>query len=186
MSIRTACRPTASLASALLGIGLLATPLAGSAAPIIKPDVSNQRCKLIPKDSMDEYLRVHDVNFSAPGLTAPVKPGETLKDEQPIKVEYKAAKDANLNYQIGWIGNCGVYYGGVIGLREDERGSGHWAGIVSTSTAGSVIPDGTPAVIMITEVVAEPKAKGAGLFALPKLKTTTIGEYTIRINPPKD
>ena len=169
-----------------IAVALLVAPLAvQAAAPIIKADVSNARCKLIPKESMDEYLRVHDVNFSAPGLTAPVKPGETLKDEQPIKIEYKAAKDAVLNYQIAWLGNCGAYYGGVFALREDERGSGHWAGIISTSTAGSEIPNGTPAVIVITEVVAEPKPKGAGMFTLPKVKTTTVGEYTIRINPPK-
>lgn len=172
---------TVAIAAVLL-IGPLAIQ---AAAPIIKADVSDARCKLIPKESMDEYLRVHNVNFSAPGLTAPVKPGETLKDAQPIKIEYKAAKDAVLNYQIGWLGDCGAHYGGEFALREDERGSGHWAGIISTSTQGSEIPDGTPAVIMITELVAEPKAKGAGLFALPKMKTTTVGEYTIRINPPK-
>ncbi len=181
MSIRM-LKTSSAVAAA---VSLLLTPLAGVAGPIIKADVSDPRCKQIPKESMDEYLRVHDVNFSAPGLTAPVKPGETLKDEQPIKVEYKAAKDAVLNYQIGWLGDCGAHYGGVFALREDARGSGHWAGMVSTSTQGSEIPDGTPAVLMITETVAEPKPKGAGMFALPKMKTTTVGEYTIRINPPK-
>ena len=181
MSIRM-LKTSSAVAAA---VTLLLTPLAGVAGPIIKADVSDPRCKRIPKESMDEYLRVHDVNLSAPGLTAPVKPGETLKDEQPIKVEYKAAKDAVLNYQIGWLGDCGAHYGGVFAMREDERGSGHWAGMISTSTQGSDIPDGTPAVLMITETVAEPKPKGAGLFALPKLNTTTVGEYTIRIKPPK-
>lgn len=184
MSTPKPSRPSPRAAIAL-GLLALAAPLAASAAPIIKADVSDARCKLIPKDSMDEYLRVHNVNFSAPGLTAPVKPGETLKDEQPIKVEYKAAKDAVLNYQIGWLGDCGAHYGGLFALREDERGSGHWAGTISTSTQGSEIPDGTPAVLTLTETVAEPKPKGAGMFAMPKMKTTTIGEYTIRINPPK-
>lgn len=134
---------------------------------------------------MDDYLRVHDVNFSAPSLTAPVKPGETLKDEQPINVEYKAAKDAVLNYQLVWLGDCGAHYGGAFALREDTRGSGHWAGMISIPALGSDIPDGIPALLMITETVAVPKLKGAGLFALPKMKTTAAGEYTNGINTPK-
>ena len=169
-----------------LGLGLLAAPLASMAAPIIKPDVSNARCKLIPPDTMAEYLRVHDVFFSAPGVSVPFKAGEVIKDQQPIKIEYKAPKDATLSYEIGWLGACGVHTNAILVLREEVRGSGSWSGIISTSTSGAEIPDGTPAVFTLIQTVAEPLPKGAGMFAMPKVKNTTVGEYTIRINPPKN
>lgn len=185
MSIH-ATRSLLILATTTFAFGLLAAPLSGIAAPIIKANVSNSRCKLIPPDSMTEYLRVHDVFFSAPGVTVPFKAGDLLKDQQTIAVEYKAPKDATLSYEIGWLGDCGVHVTSSISLVEDVRGSGHWSGIVYTSTAGAEISDGTPAVLTLTQTVSEPKAKGASMFDLPKVKNSKVGEYTIRINPPKD
>ena len=167
--------PLAALLLAACGGGN--TPSAPNApAPVAKTD---DACASRPPESAADYQAKLTTFKSSAGFAPSFSQGQALNDEQEIAITVsEAGFDDGLGYEISYLANCAVfnYHAGNLYKQPDGR----WTGTVQTGT-GSDIPDGTPAFIAVLRTALIPNPEGG----LPKAKTTTVGEYAVRINNPK-
>lgn len=183
MPVTMILRPTLlSLCVALLcACKPSAEPAADASPKAVAAKADDSACANRAPSTVAEYERLKDIFFSAPGLTPGFEKGALFNNQQPFTLTYDGSAGEGLSYQLYWLADCAVFpaSGGNINA---EGGSSVFSGTLSTSTAGSEIADGTPAILEITAIKLLP-SEG---MTLPKAVQTKVGEYLIRINPPKD
>jgi hypothetical protein len=158
---------------------LLALVACGDGTAESPTAAKNDACLGRPADSVADYRQKLSRFVSAPGFAPSFKQGEVLDDEQPIAITVSEPGFGDgLGYRISYLANCSVYefHSGNLYPQPD----GHWTGTLQTGT-GADIPDGTPAFI---EIVRTRLLPSEGM-SLPKAVTSTVGEYAVRINPPR-
>jgi hypothetical protein len=103
-----------------------------------------------------------------------------MNDQDTLTLQVSdASVDAGLNYQLYYLKNCGAF--NIHGAGFTRGANGQFTATLRTGAMAD-IPDGTPAFLEVTNTVLLPASDGG----LPKGQTTTVGEYRIRINQPKD
>lgn len=144
----------------------------------ITPDLSNERCKLIPPEQVAEYQAVHDVFKGAEGLEPQFTKGQLFRDQDAIRFQWTHATSQPLGISVELLRNCSQTTVHNSPLYEDPKGSGQLGTPLYTSNSGSDYPSGTPAVVRVTSTVVDTQTMRG--------TTTTVGEYTIRLEGPKD
>ena len=141
------------LLASLGGCSKTATPAATvAAAPsangAITPDLSNDRCKLIPPDQVAEYGAAHDVFKGVKGLEPQFTKGQLFQDQGLIAFQWKNAATQPLNLRVDLLRNCRQSTVSDQSLRETPAGSGVASTALFTSNHGSDYPSGTPALVL--------------------------------------
>ncbi|MDP3857330.1 MAG: hypothetical protein Q8Q73_06140 [Stagnimonas sp.] len=162
------------------------TPAATPASPAaaarvdgsITPDISNDRCKLIPPEQVAEYQAAHDVFKGAEGLEPQFTKGQLFHDQEVIRFKWTHASSQPLGISVDLLQRCSQNTVHNSPLYEEPKGSGKLSTPLYTSNAGSDYPSGTPAVVRVTLTVVDTQTMRG--------TTTTVGEYTIRLEGPKD
>lgn len=175
-----------ALAQSLSACGKSDAPATASATPAVvakadgslTPDISNDRCKLIPPDQVAEYQAAHDVFKGAEGLEPQFSKGQLFHDQEAIRFKWKHASSQPLGISVELLRNCSQVTVHKSPLYEQPKGSDTLSTPLYTSNAGSSYPPGTPAVVRVISTVVDTQTMRG--------TTTTVGEYTIRLEGPKD
>lgn len=159
--------------------GSPATPAAvAKAVGSLMPDISHDRCKLIPPEQVAEYQAAHDFFKGAEGLEPQFIQGQLFHDQEAIRFKWTHAASQPLGISVELLRNCTQATVHNSPLYEEPKGSGKLSTPLYTGHSGSRYPPGTPAVVRVTSTVVDSQTmRGA---------TTTVGEYTIRLEGPKD
>jgi len=156
-----------------------ATPAASAKTDgSITPDISSDRCKLIAPEQVAEYREAHDVFKGAEGLEPQFTRGQRFHDQEVIRFKWTQASSQPLGISVELLRNCSQVTVHNSPLYEDPKGSGRLSTPLYTGNAGSSYPSGTPAVVRVTSTVVDTQTMRG--------TTTTVGEYTIRLEGPKD
>jgi hypothetical protein len=174
------------LASALLLAGTLAA-CGGSAVPApttpandgaIVADVGDEHCQQIPPEQFADYKAAHN-QFSGPdGLTPLFVKGQLFHDNEEIRFKWKDADSKIIGIRVVLLRRCSESPIHDSPLYVLSPGSGEVSTPLYTGNAGSRYPSGTPALVQVTSTSVDAQ-KMTGT-------TTVIGQYTIRVEGPKD
>ena len=152
-------------------------PTAASAASGA-PDTSDDYCKLIPAEQVAEYVRLHDVFTSSPDLTPEFEKGKLFANGETMSFKWRKPDSGPLFIEITLLRRCSVATITSQTLYETAPGSGVIANQLHTSNAGSAYESGTPGVVRVLSTEVDTKTMTG--------KTTTLGEYSIRLEGPRD
>lgn len=144
----------------------------------IVADVSDDHCRQIPPEQLAEYKAAHD-QFSGPeGLTPLFVKGQLFHDNEEIRFKWKDADSKIIGIRVVLLRHCSEPPIHDSPLYVVSPGSGEVSTPLYTSNSGSRYPSGTPALVQITSTKVDvEKVTGS---------TTVIGQYTIRVEGPKD
>lgn len=168
------------LATALAACGKSASPAQAETAndSAIIADVSDDYCKQIPPEQLADYKAAHD-QFSGPeGLTPLFVKGQLFHDNEEIRFKWKDADTKIIGIRVVLLRHCSEPPIHDSPLYVVSPGSGEVSTPLYTSNAGSRYPSGTPALVQITSTKVDAQ-KMTGT-------TTVIGQYTIRVEGPKE
>lgn len=144
----------------------------------LTPDISADRCKLLPPENIADYQRAHDVFTGVAGLTPEFEKGELFAAGDIISFKWDQAAKQSLNLEVSLLRQCSETAIQNTTLYETPAGSGTVSSPMYNSAAGSSYPSGTPGVVRVTMTEVDMQTM--------KGKTTLLGEYTIRLEGPKD